>query len=54
MNFLWLVDPLLKTLEVLKREGPYWLQIGLCSDADLVKMEPFEELEIDLTSWWID
>lgn len=49
---LWLLDPLVRTLEVLRLEGGRWVLIATHTDADVVRAEPFEAIEIDLTSLW--
>ncbi len=49
---LWLLDPLVRTLEVLRLEGGRWVLIATHTDADVVRAEPFEAIEIDLTLLW--
>ena len=49
---LWLLDPLVRTLEVLRLEGGRWVLIATHTDADVVRAEPFEAIEIELTSLW--
>lgn len=49
---LWLLDPLVRTLEVLRLESARWVLLGTHSDTDLVHAEPFEAVEIELTALW--
>jgi len=48
----WLIDPLLRTLEVLRLEAGTWLIVGLHQNEDKVRAEPFEAIEIDLSEIW--
>jgi Uma2 family endonuclease len=50
----WLVDPRLRTLEVLRREGERWLVVGVWKDDARVRAEPFEAIELDLAVLWAD
>ena len=51
---LWLLDPLVRTLEVLRLESARWVLLGTHSDTDIARAEPFEAIEIDLTALWPD
>jgi Uma2 family endonuclease len=48
----WLVDPLAQTIEVLRLESGRWTIISTCAGADVVRVEPFEAIELDLTLLW--
>jgi len=49
---VWLVDPLLQTLEALRLDGSgYWLGGGWRGDAS-VQCEPFESRAINLADLW--
>lgn len=51
----WLVNPLQRTLEVLRlsAETPsQWLTLGVFRDDDKVRAEPFEAFELDLAVLW--
>ena len=52
VEHLWLLDPIVRTLEVLRLEGGRWVLIATHTDADVVRAEPFEAIEIDLTLLW--
>lgn len=49
---VWLIDPLARTLEVLRLErGAYWL-VGMWRDEAVVRAEPFDAIEIELAVLW--
>jgi Uma2 family endonuclease len=48
----WLVDPLLRTLEVLRLEGGRWLILAAHEGDAKVCAEPFEVFELDLGVLW--
>jgi Uma2 family endonuclease len=49
----WLVDPLARTLEVLRLESGRWTIVGTFAGADPgVRAEPFDALDLDLTLLW--
>lgn len=52
VSYAWLLDPREQTLEVFRREGGAWLELGAYSHAERVRAEPFEELELDLSRLW--
>jgi Uma2 family endonuclease len=52
VGHLWLVDPLARTLEVYRLEGPRWVVVGTHGEAELVRAEPFEAVELELSRWW--
>jgi hypothetical protein len=45
---LWLLDPMLATLEVYRLEGDNLVVVGVYSETEKVRAEPFEAIEIDL------
>lgn len=51
---VWLVDPLLKTLEVLRFDGERWSIVNTWADDDKVRAEPFDAFELDLALLWAD
>lgn len=51
---LWLLDPLVRTLEAFRLEGGRWGLLGTHSDTDVVRIEPFEAIEIELMALWPD
>jgi Uma2 family endonuclease len=48
----WLVDPVARTLEVLRLEGGRWTILSTSANAEVVRPEPFEAMELDLTLLW--
>ncbi len=52
LQHLWFVDPLARVLEVYRLETGRWVVALSCGDQDKVRTEPFEEVELDLASWW--
>jgi Uma2 family endonuclease len=50
--FFWLVDPRLQTLEVFKLQGKDWLLVGTHKDEALVRVEPFDAIELELGALW--
>jgi Uma2 family endonuclease len=53
VGHLWLVDPLARTLEVFRRLETKWVTAGSFADDEHVRPEPFAEVEIDLSRWWL-
>jgi Uma2 family endonuclease len=54
VSHAWLVDPAARTLEVLRLESGRWTIVSTASGTDMVRAEPFEALELDLTLLWAD
>jgi Uma2 family endonuclease len=52
--FLWLVDPLARTLEAYALQAGHWSVIGQFKDQDEVKVEPFSALTLALADLWIE
>jgi Uma2 family endonuclease len=50
----WIVDPILRTVEVYRLQGLGWFRVTTYLERDVVRIEPFEDLELDLSRWWID
>jgi len=49
---VWLVDPLLRTLEVLRLDGPTYRLIATWRGDATVRAEPFDAIELDLGFLW--
>jgi hypothetical protein len=49
---VWLVDPLLQTLEVLRLDGAGYRIVGAWRAEAVVQCEPFEALSIRLADLW--
>jgi Uma2 family endonuclease len=54
VSHAWLVQPRLRTLEVLRREGRSWLIVATFADDAKVRAEPFDAIELDLSVLWAD
>jgi Uma2 family endonuclease len=52
VTFTWLVDPLARTLEALRLEAGRWVILTTAADSALVRVEPFEAIELDLSLLW--
>jgi Uma2 family endonuclease len=52
VRHVWLVDPLLRTLEVLRMDGPTYRLVGTWRDDAVVRAEPFDAIELDIASLW--
>jgi Uma2 family endonuclease len=50
----WLVDPDARTLEVLRLDGGRWTILAAHAGTDVVRAEPFADIELGLTSLWPD
>ncbi len=53
VRHVWLLDPIGRTLEVFKLgDDGRWVVIGLHEEAEKVRAEPFDALELDLALLW--
>jgi len=50
----WLIDPLLRTLEVFRLESARWSLVGTYTDDARVRAEPFDAFELELGLLWAD
>ena len=50
----WLVNPIARTLEILRLRDGTWTLVAVCGDTDTVRIEPFEAIELDLGRLWAD
>jgi Uma2 family endonuclease len=48
----WLVDPIARSLEVLRLEGAHWTLLDVHLGDVTVRAEPFEALELELEALW--
>jgi Uma2 family endonuclease len=48
----WLIDPLLRTLEVLRPAGHGWTLLAKHEGGERVRAEPFQAVELELTRVW--
>jgi Uma2 family endonuclease len=54
VSHAWLIDPILKTLEVFRFEPERWIVLGVYAKSARVRAEPFSEIELDLGLLWLD
>ncbi|WP_369414531.1 Uma2 family endonuclease [Corallococcus soli] len=54
VKHVWLVDPLQRTLEVFRLEGPHYLLLATHEEEAVVQAEPFEALALELRVLWED
>lgn len=52
VSYFWLIDPLLMTLEAYRLETGRWTVLGSYAEKDQVRVEPFQEIAIDLSDLW--
>ena len=50
----WLVDPLARTVEVLHLDGGRWTIVATHAGDAVVRIEPFEDIEIEIGALWAD
>ena len=48
----WLIDPIACTLEVLRLDAGRWTILTTYAGPDVARAEPFDEVELDLASFW--
>jgi Uma2 family endonuclease len=53
VRHVWLVEPQQKTLEIYRLEAGRWVVAGTHAASERVRAEPFDAIEIDLSTWWI-
>ena len=50
----WLIDPVARTLEVLRLENVRWMLLGTHGGAEVVRAEPFADVDLPLPSLWTE
>lgn len=53
VRWLWLVDPLARTLEAYPLEDGRWVVASAHGGDDVVRAEPFDALALPLVRWWL-
>lgn len=48
----WLINPTLRTLEILVRDSQRWTLIATHEDAAVVRAEPFDAIDLELAALW--
>lgn len=54
VGHVWLVNPLLRTLEVLRLDHGHWLNVGTYRDEQEVRAVPFDAIVLSLGLLWAD
>lgn len=54
VKHVWLVDPIARTLEVLRLEREKYVIMATWADEARVRAEPFDAIELDLAVLWAD
>jgi Uma2 family endonuclease len=52
--YLWLIDPVAKTLDAFRLESGRWVVVGLYAESGGVRAEPFHEIEFELGDLWLE
>ncbi len=52
LRHVWLVDPAIQTLEILRLEGARWTLVATHGADAKVRAEPFDAVELDLAMIW--
>jgi len=54
VSHAWLLDPIARTLEVLRLENSRWSILATHAGDEVVRVEPFLEVELELRLFWAD
>ncbi len=54
VQYLWLIDPVARTLDVFRLETEKWVVAGFFAHDDKVRAEPFQEVEFELSNLWLE
>ena len=54
VTYLWLVDPLAHTLEAFALREGRWTVIGQFQEQEIVSVEPFQEIALELAALWME
>jgi hypothetical protein len=54
IGHLWIVDPILRTLEIYRLEESRWVVAGAHGGEEIVRAEPFDAIELHLARWWLE
>lgn len=52
VSFMWLVDPVAQTLEILALKDDFYREIGVYQGDVRVRAVPFDAVEMNLVRWW--
>jgi Uma2 family endonuclease len=54
VGHVWLIDPILRTLEAFALHEAQWLLLGVREGTDQVSLPPFDAVSFDLSGLWTD
>jgi len=54
VGHLWIVEPVLRTIEVYRLERSQWVVAAVHGGDDPVHLEPFDAIELDVRRWWLE
>ncbi|MBI3204987.1 MAG: Uma2 family endonuclease [Myxococcales bacterium] len=49
----WLVDLPARTVTAYRLESGHWVELGVWGDETAARIEPFQEVPLDVASWWL-
>jgi len=52
VEYAWMVEPEQQTIEAYRRQDDSWILLGTYGEVPIVRIEPFDAIEIDLTLIW--
>ena len=52
VSHAWMVDPIGQTIEVMRLDVGRWTIVATCAESGLVRLEPFDAIDLDLTLLW--
>ncbi len=53
VGHIWLIDPVATTMDAFRLESDRWSLLASFSENDKVRVEPFQEIEINLGDMWV-
>ncbi len=53
VGHIWLADAINMTVEVYRLESGDWVQVGVLGGKETARLEPFQEIEIELGDLWL-
>ena len=53
VGHIWLIDPVAMTMDAFRLESGRWSLLASFSESDKVRVEPFQEIEINLGDLWV-
>ena len=54
VDYLWLVDPIVRILEVYRIHAGQWMRMKAFTESEVVRAQPFDAIEIHLVRLWLD